>query len=666
MRRRTRLFQILVVLYTVIWFGQICDAQSLVYENAELSDGIGSGKHIVFLAGDHEYRSEETLPALARILSKHHGFKCTVLFNVDPDTGFIEPGNNNMPGTEALAEADLMVVFLRFQTFPDEQMKPIADYLARGGPVVGLRTSTHAFQFPKDSKFAKFDSEYKGKEFEKGFGRQILGEAWAGHYGTNHKMATRLDIVESAKSHPILRGVDKPWAQSGGYWTEPMANSKVLAMAQPLESMNPDAEPAEGKKACPGVWTRTYKSESGEEGRVFTTTYGASEDILDDDFRRLVINGCIWACGMEEKISPDAEIGFVGPYNPVTFGNLAYRLDVLPIDLAGWDSPIMSTKREVQPRVRWGQPRPKRTPKRNVKNESDSNTGSGRTKTLTGAAMSGKKKLAGVLQLKKGDRICLVGNELGERMQHQNFWETKLYEAFPEHELVVRNLCFPGDEPQTRIRSKNFGTPDSHLSHSKASVILFFFGFNESFAGEKGLKKFEQDISKLIEDTRKQDYDGDGEPTRMVFISPTPFEKTDDPNLVNADKGNERLELYVNKLSELAANHKVGFVDVFHPMKAIFENMNSRLTRNGYHLNETGYLGLSALLQDRLFGIKTNTEVNEKIRGEVADKNFHWWHRYRAVNGFSIYGDRGNAGKDGSGTYNNRDVMERERLSWTR
>src|SRR5690606_11352727 len=119
-------------------------------------------KHIVFLAGDHEYRSEESLPALARILAKHHGFKCTVLFNIDPATGEIVAGNSNMPGMEALHKADLAVVFLRSQNFPAEQMQHLDDYLRRGGPVVGLRTATHAFKIPADAPFAKYSFDFRG------------------------------------------------------------------------------------------------------------------------------------------------------------------------------------------------------------------------------------------------------------------------------------------------------------------------------------------------------------------------------------------------------------------------------------------------------------------------------------------------------------------------
>ena len=130
--------------------------------------GARHGQHIVFLAGDHEYRSEESLPALARILAKHYGFKCSVFFTTDPKTGFIEPGSSNIAGLEALKTADLLVVFLRFQDFPDDEMQHIVDYLDRGGPVVGFRTATHAFQIKRpDAKFLKFDwqnkDEYPGR-----------------------------------------------------------------------------------------------------------------------------------------------------------------------------------------------------------------------------------------------------------------------------------------------------------------------------------------------------------------------------------------------------------------------------------------------------------------------------------------------------------------------
>lgn len=317
-------------------------ANPLVYEG---ESGPGAGKHIVFLAGDHEYRSEETLPALARILAKHHGFRCTVLFTIDPESGEIVPGCNHMPGTAALESADLMVIFLRFQNFSPDQMQPIVDYLHRAGPVVGLRTSTHAFKLPKNSKYVKFDYQYSGEAFAGGFGRQILGETWAGHYGKNHVMSTRLDLVRDAKTNPILRGVESAWVQSGGYWTDPNPDSEVLALAQPLNGMTADSPIADDKQPCPGAWTRHYTNSAGKRGRVFTTTYGASEDLLNDGFRRMLVNACFWASGLEEKIIPNATIDFVGPYQPTTFRFNGYRRGVKPSDLAGWESPILPADR---------------------------------------------------------------------------------------------------------------------------------------------------------------------------------------------------------------------------------------------------------------------------------------------------------------------------------
>ena len=200
--------------------------------------GPGAGKHIVFLAGDHEYRGEESLPALARILARHYGFKCSVFFTTDPATGFIEPGSSNIAGLEALRTADLMVVFLRFQDFPDAEMQHIVDYLDRGGPVVGFRTATHAFQIRRpDAKFVKYTWNNKAPEYTGGFGRQVLGETWVSHYGTNHKQSSRLLLQADQASHPILRGVKDVWAQSGGYTAEPIAGSTVLALGQILNGM---------------------------------------------------------------------------------------------------------------------------------------------------------------------------------------------------------------------------------------------------------------------------------------------------------------------------------------------------------------------------------------------------------------------------------------------
>jgi type 1 glutamine amidotransferase len=339
---RSSLFRILLA--ALLALPALAHAQNphlVVYEGDR---GPGRGKHIVFLSGDHEYRSEESLPALARILAKHYGFKCSVFFNVDPESGFITPGNSKVAGLEALKTADLMVVFLRFQDFPDDQMQHIADYLDRGGPVVAFRTATHAFQIKRpDAKFLKFDWQNKG-EYAGGFGRQVLGETWVSHYGANHKMSSRLLLEPSQASHPVLRGVKDVWVQSGGYTADPLPPSVVLARGQILNGMTPDSPPAADKQQMPVAWVRTYTSASGKTPRVFTTTHGASEDLLNDGFRRMAVNAMLWAAGLEKSITAGGDISFVGPYHPSTFNFGGHVKGVKPADMAGWETPIPPKK----------------------------------------------------------------------------------------------------------------------------------------------------------------------------------------------------------------------------------------------------------------------------------------------------------------------------------
>jgi hypothetical protein len=314
----------------------------VVYEGDK---GPGHGKHIVFLAGDHEYRSEESLPQLARMLAKHYGFKCSVFVTVDPATGFIDPGNSKIAGLEALETADLLVIFLRFQDFPDDQMQHIVDYLDRGGPVVAFRTATHAFQIKRaDAKFAKYDWQNKDDAYKGGFGRQILGETWVSHYGTNHKQSSRLVLEPSQIAHPVLRGVKDVWVQSGGYTADPLQPSTILARGQVLNGMTPDSPPAADKQQLPVAWVRSYTSPSGKTGRVFTTTHGASEDLLNEGFRRMAVNACLWAAGLEKDIKANNDVSLVGPYHPSTFSFGGHVKGAKPADMAGWTTPIPPAK----------------------------------------------------------------------------------------------------------------------------------------------------------------------------------------------------------------------------------------------------------------------------------------------------------------------------------
>jgi type 1 glutamine amidotransferase len=284
----------------------------VVYEGTE---GPGVGKHVVLIAGDHEYRSEEILPAMGRILARRLGFKSSVFFTLD-DAGFIEPGSSNMAGLEALRTADLLILGLRFQDFPAQEMQHIVDYLERGGPVLGIRTSTHAFQI-REGPHLKYTWNNEDPEYELGFGRQVLGETWAGHYGTNHEQSSRVLPREEEADHPILRGVSDMHVQSGGYEADPMPGSLVLAVGQVLDGMAADAPPDPAKELMPVVWTRSHEGTDGTRGRVFTTTHGASEDFLNNGFRRLLINGALWALEMEREITPTMDVKSP-PTSPIT------------------------------------------------------------------------------------------------------------------------------------------------------------------------------------------------------------------------------------------------------------------------------------------------------------------------------------------------------------
>lgn len=347
----------LTALLLTIAFSSHAQAKDwVVYEG---DSGPGKGKHIVFIASDHEYRGEETCPAIARILAKRYGFKCTVLFGLD-DKGHIKAGSSHVPGMEALDDADMMFLFMRFLKPDDASMKHFEAYLERGGPVLGLRTTTHAFNGLK-GKYEKYNFRYGKDSYKMGFGRQVLGETWAGHYGRNHQYSTRLDIIPAQAKHVVLIGVKDMHTKAGAYAAKPMPNSVILADNQVLDSMEPSGKPLEGKPPLPAVWVRTYKSGSGKEGRVFCSTQGASQDIVNEGFRRCIINGVFWCMGMEKSIKADMNVAFVGPYNPVKFSFNGERKSVKPADIEGWDTPIWNKDASTNKTPKKA---PKKTPKK--------------------------------------------------------------------------------------------------------------------------------------------------------------------------------------------------------------------------------------------------------------------------------------------------------------
>ena len=316
---------------------EAADQPWVVYEGGT---GPGAGKHVVLVSGDEEYRSEEALPQLAKILAKRHGFKCTVLFAIGEDGG-IDPNRSNIPGLQALDTADLMVIFTRFRDLPDDQMKHVVDYLDRGGPIVGLRTATHAFNIKKGKTYDKYSFNSNTKGWEGGFGRQILGETWVNHHGHHGKESTRGIFAEGQEQNPILRGIKSGeiWGPTDVYTVHlPLpGDSKPLVMGEVLTGMNPTDPPVAGKKndpMMPVAWTKTYQGASGKTGRVFSTTMGASQDLLSEGTRRMLVNACYWAVGLEDKIPEKSDVALVGDYSPSPFKFGGFKKGVKPSDHA--------------------------------------------------------------------------------------------------------------------------------------------------------------------------------------------------------------------------------------------------------------------------------------------------------------------------------------------
>ena len=310
----------------------------VVYAGSEVvlkgNKGPGNGKHIVFLIGDEEYRSEDSMPQLARILAVRQGFTCTLLFAVNKETGEVDPETlDNIPGLQALKKADLMVMFLRFRELPDEQMKYIIDYTNSGKPIIGLRTSTHAFNYTKNknSPYAKYS--FRSKELDGGYGRQVFGETWINHYGHHQVESTRGLIAKGMESHPIVKGVEDIWGPSDVYGlTKLHGDCKPLIMGQVLSGMNPEDKPNSEKKPVPVAWTRTYTGEEGRTARIFTTTMGHGGDLKSEGFRRLLVNACFWAMGMEDKIPPESNVDLVGEYHPNAIGMGGHKKGIMPSD----------------------------------------------------------------------------------------------------------------------------------------------------------------------------------------------------------------------------------------------------------------------------------------------------------------------------------------------
>ncbi len=612
-------------------------------------------KHVVLLSGDEEYRSEEALPMLAKILSQRHGFKTTVLFSLDPD-GTINPTNGkSLADSEALDTADIIIMSLRFRLWSDEAMQRFDTAYRRGVPIIALRTSTHAFNFPAGSKWSDYTWNNKTTN-PGGFGEQVLGETWISHWGRHKFEATRTAVEPANAQDPLLRGVGDIFGPTDVYEASLPADAKILLRGLVLKGMKPTDAPAETVKklagstatqplnspAMPVAWTRLHKNPAGKENKVFTTTMGDGVDLQDESLRRLIVNATYWAAGLE--IPAKADVATLDGYAPRVYGFNGYRTGIKPADHAlGKVLPIGGTVPPPAPKTP-AAPKSKTTaaPKTTATPPSAPALNS-RLSTLGPSSLSIPAAINAPISLDPGTKIALVGNALADRMQHFGALETLIHAKYPKHELVVRNLAVTGDELTTRARSKDFGSPDEWLTRVGADVVFAFFGFNESFAGPEGLNKFKTDLDTFLRDTRAKTYGTRG-PPQIVLFSPIANEAHPDKNFEVPAANNRNLALYAAAMAEVASDRAgVTFVDLYAPSQKIFADAakaGQPLTINGVHLNRAGDAAFAPVMFQTLFGEAAPAGDFSKLQQAVNEKNTEWHSRYRTVDGYNIYGDR--------------------------
>lgn len=254
---------------------------------------------VVLIAGDEEYRSEETLPMLASILRRDHGLRTRILFSLD-DEGRVDPERlDHIPGTEILADADLMVLFTRFRALPDDQVEPILEYARSGRPIVGIRTATHAFRYPEDHP--------RAEALNDAWPQEVLGQRWITHHGHFDEGGAPLtEVKPTDRRHPVMRGVGPFDAYSWLYHVDGGGDalpSEATRLMSGRAIKSGHAESSRFPRSNPVTWA-IERDEPGLPRRVFFTTLGHPYDFRSEDARRMLVQGVLWSLGREDSIPP--------------------------------------------------------------------------------------------------------------------------------------------------------------------------------------------------------------------------------------------------------------------------------------------------------------------------------------------------------------------------
>lgn len=305
--------------------------------------GPGNGKTIVLVSGDEEYRSEESMPMLAKILARRHGFRCIVLFSWDKKGLYLDSNHQaGVKGWHYLDDADLMLIGTRFRTPTATDAAYVTRFLDAGKPVIGIRTATHGFNG---------EGTFGGDVTFKEFGTQIIGEKWAGHHGGHKKQGCRGVIEAGQEDHPILSSVDDVFGPSDVYGVKRVQVEKgdvILLRGQVTETLDPASGAVAGEKNDPMqamAWLHPYTSPAGTKGMTFATTMGASVDLVSEDLRRLLVNAVYYLTGLD--VPAKANVDYVDAFYPSFYGfnkDETYwkRQDMQPSDYGLGQTPTMA------------------------------------------------------------------------------------------------------------------------------------------------------------------------------------------------------------------------------------------------------------------------------------------------------------------------------------
>jgi type 1 glutamine amidotransferase len=308
-----KIIKFLTFLITLTFSPLLLSAESSRVLHLEGKEGPGKDKTIVLVSGDEEYRTEESMPMLAKILSEKHGFTCKVLFSWDKTGKYIDPNNQQgVIGWEHLKDADLMLIGTRFRKPNAEDAEHITNFLNSGKPVVGIRTSTHAFN----------GGEKFGDKISFGqFGPLIMGEGWVSHHG-RHKVEGARGMIETKNAaHPILKGVTDVFGPSDVYGVKRLTEKDtILLRGAVTENLEPSSSFVDSKNdpMQPLAWLHPYEAPNGKKGTTFCTTMGASVDLVSEDLRRMLVNSVYFLTGL--KVPENADVSYVDPFYPSFYG----------------------------------------------------------------------------------------------------------------------------------------------------------------------------------------------------------------------------------------------------------------------------------------------------------------------------------------------------------